>query len=172
MKINGIVMAMLLVVIMLTTGLFSTACSAQESREQASSHLREGLRLYREGLYDLAPEGKIKEAALKYEQALRELQKASALDETSVETRKTLAKLYYLLERYEDAAEEYRKVTELVPASVDNYAALATILAKINRYDAALVELEKARSRTDDPKVVDALDGLIGRLKEAAAGKR
>ncbi len=133
----------------------------------SADHIRKGMEYFDTGFYELAPKRQAKEADHYYELAAGEFKKALSLDSTNVEASRRLGRVYYVQKRYSDAAELYKKVTILDPDNPDAYLDLADTYARLKNYREAIVQLEVAKTRTDDPVAIEKLNGFIDKLKSS-----
>jgi len=143
---------------------------APERAPGITPHAR-GVVHFERGFYELLPKGRAAEAAGEFEMAIREFKNALKLDPTQADTHRALARVYRLQEKYLLAAEHYQKVTELNPLDIDAYVMAAEALAGAGRYEDSGLLLQKAKTRTSDPGALQALDGYLRKLAEAAAGR-
>ena len=156
----NVTLALLLV---LSTG-FVAPCRAQEG---GSSHNEKGLGYFKKGFYEYAPHNKHLEANQYYEMAIEEFMKALAENEGDAAAHRNLARVYQAQKKYALSAKEYRRVTELRPGDIDAYVNLAVAYSHLNRYEEAIEQLERAKTKTDDPGAIKRLNGYIEKPEQA-----
>ncbi len=144
-----------------TSGFF-LPCMAQD---RAANERGEGY--FKTGFYEMAPKGKAREANQYYDLAIAEFQKAIKSDDRDVAAHRNLARVYHVKGEYALSAEQYKKVTQLNPDDVDAYVNVALAYSHLHRYDDAIDQLEIAKTRTNDPAVINKLNGYIGKLEQA-----
>ena len=139
---------------------------APETGSRVSSHDR-GLAHFERGFYEYLPRGRAAEAAGEFDLAVREFKLALEMDPARVETHRALARVYRLEEKYLLSAEHYQKVTELTPHDIDAYVLAADALTEAGRLEDAGLALQRAKTRTADPKALQTLDRLLEKLSAA-----
>ena len=93
--------------------------SQPDADERDETYYQEkGLKHFKKGFNKLTPQGKDAEAKQQYQLAVKAFKKALKIQEDK-ETRRNLAKVYYVQESYALAAEEYEKANELDPYDID-----------------------------------------------------
>lgn len=154
---------LLALLLALSTGTLSL-CWAQGA---GSPHNEQGLRYFKKGFYEYAPHNRHQEANQYYEMAVAEFKKAIAANEGDAAAHRNLARVYHVQKKYALSAAEYRRVTELNPQDIDAYVNLAVAYSHLNRYEEAIEQLERAKTKTEDPGVIDKLNGYIEKLEKA-----
>jgi tetratricopeptide (TPR) repeat protein len=158
-----IICMFLALLLVLPTGIF-TMCQAQGG---GSPHNEKGWGYYKKGFNEYAPQNKHQEANQYYEMAITEFKKAIAANDGDVAAHRNLARVYHVQEKYALSAAQYKRVTELSPEDVDAYVNLAVAYSHLNRYDEAIAQLEMAKTKTRDSRVIDKLNWYIEKLEKA-----
>jgi tetratricopeptide (TPR) repeat protein len=127
---------------------------------------QKGLEYYKEGFYQLAPKRQLKEADQYYELAVAEFKKAISVNANYADAYRNLARVNYVQKKFGEAIEAYKKVTELNPDDLDSYVNLAVAYTQIQKYDEAIEQLEIAKTRTTDAKIIEKLDGYLQKVKQ------
>ncbi len=143
-----------------------TASQNPNASGNEAYHNQKGLEYYKEGFYQFTPKRQFKEADQYYDLAVAEFKAAISLNASYVDAYRNLARVYHVQKKFGDAAEAYKKVTELNPDDVDSYVNLAVAYTQIQKYDEAIEQLEIAKTRTADAKVIEKLNGYIQRVKQ------
>ena len=128
-------------------------------------HIQKGIEYYNKGFYDFAPKRQQKEASQNYELAIDEFKKAVSINPASEEAHRNLARVFYVQKNFEEASGEYKKVTELNPYDIDAHLLLALTLTKLNKLEDAIAQLEVAKTRTTDQKIVEKLNEYIQKVQ-------
>ena len=135
-----------------------------------SYYQEEGLKHFQKGFYKLEPQGKDVEARKHYQLAIKAFKQALKLQENK-ETRRYLARVYYVQKNYVMAAEEYEIASELDPYDIDLYVELALAYMYQEKYNKAIRTLETAKSYTFDEDVIMKLNGYIATAEKVKKGK-
>jgi len=148
--------------------LLLASCGSDKDAADAQFYHEMGLRLYKEGYYDLLPKGNVDEANQKLEQAEKAFREAIALDDGLVESHRYLARVCTVEKKYSEAANAYLKTIELDPDNMDNYLFLASVYVRMKRYNDAEKVLAHAKTFSKEPAVIDQIHDLIGKIRERA----
>jgi tetratricopeptide (TPR) repeat protein len=128
-------------------------------------HIQKGIEYYNKGFYEFAPKRQQKEASQNYELAVDEFKKAVSINPASEEGHRNLARVFYVQKNFGEASREYKKVTELNPYDIDAHVLLALTLTKLNKFEDAIAQLEVAKTRTTDQKIVEKLNEYIQKVQ-------
>ena len=156
----------------LAVGILSLVISASIVNAQGKSdsagegyYLQKGVEYYNKGFYEFTPKGQQEEARQNYDLAVSEFKKAISINPGSEEAHRNLARVFYVQKNFAEAAKEYKKVTQLNPYDIDAHVVLALALTKMNKFDEAIAQLQNAKTRTTDEKILEKLNGYIQKLE-------
>lgn len=125
---------------------------------------KKGLSYFNHGFYKLTPKGRQDEASPYYESAIIEFKKAIELNDSYLEPKLNLARVYQVLKNYQMEAELYKRIIQLNPTDIDLYWKLALALLELKQYDDAISQLETAKEYTLDEEIRDILNGYIEKI--------
>jgi len=124
---------LLTTVLLATTLLFASSCSAKrvkpELQKQARGHYELGLAYMEKG---------------RVEEALEELLRAQEINPYDAEVQNALGLVYYSKERFEKSITHYQRALEIDPLYSDANHNLGTVYMYLGRYPEAITEFEKA----------------------------
>ena len=141
-------------------------CSGKNVQEDDEYYYKMGMDLFKEGYYQLMPEGKVEEGKQKLDQAISALQVAVSMNDKNIGSHYLLARIYIILNKYPDAVLEYNKVIELDPENVNIYLNLASAYVQMKKYDSAFEVLNYAKTITDNKEAVEGIESLVQWIKE------
>ncbi len=139
---------------------------AQEVSKNELYYNKTGMSYFNKGYYNLIPENKKEEASQNFELAIKEFEKAIAINKNYVQAHRNLARVYYVQKKYLKAAEQYKKVTDLAPSDIDTYVITALAYINIQRYAVAKEQLKIAKTFTTDETVIQKLDGYTEKIEQ------
>jgi tetratricopeptide (TPR) repeat protein len=139
---------------------------AQEAGKDERYYNESGMSYFNKGYYKLMPQNNKDEASHNFKLAIKEFEKAIAINKNNVQAHRNLARTYYVQKEYLKAAEQYIRVTDLDPSDIDTYIITALAYTKIQRYAEAKEQLKIARTFTSDETVIDKLNGYIEKIEQ------
>jgi len=139
--------------------------------ENEYSYNDEGLAHYNRAYYELLAAGKKVEAEEEFNRAVSSFQEAIKINDGFAEAHRNLGRVYTVRKNDELAVEEYRKVVELEPGKLENYLPLASALERLGRLDEAREVLSRAKSFTEDPRVLESLVRVIEKLDRSGGSR-
>ena len=143
-----------------------TSCGSKDQIEKETDYYEIGMALFKEGFYNLLPEGKIDDAMAKFAQAEKAFKQAAFEDPGSADTRRYLARSYAMQHKHSSAAAEYMKAIEIEPDNFNNYLYLASVYVRMKRYDDALKTLNHAKTLSKESSVIGLIDDLIKKIRD------
>ena len=156
-----------IIILLILSLLISLISCSEKKEEQGEEHYYQlGVDLFKEGYYELIPEGKVEEGRKKLDQAINSLEVAISMNDRSVESHYLLARIYVVLAKYKEAAEQYNRVIELDPRGIDNYLFLASAYVQMKQYTKAHDVLNHAKTLTEDVQTVERIEALVQSIKE------
>ncbi|MDT8378972.1 MAG: tetratricopeptide repeat protein [Desulfotignum sp.] len=126
-----------------------------------------GMKYFKHGYYKLLPKGHKAEANQNLDLAEKAFKNSIQINKNYIEAHRNLARLYYLRKQFEQAATEYASVIELVPDDIDIYVSMAVVQTELGNFNEAVMYLEKAKTQTKNEQVIQKLDELIIKAKQA-----
>ena len=160
----------LLFFLTITISLFFTAapglCSGKKVDQDDEYYYNMGRDLFKEGYYQLMPEGKTEEGRQKLGQAVAALEVAISMNDQNIEAHYLLARIHAAMTDYQAAAEEYNRVIELAPENIDIYLFLASTYVQLDQYNKAYDVLNYAKTLTNNPQTVERIEALVQSIKE------
>jgi Tfp pilus assembly protein PilF len=141
------------------------APARDEARPQ--THLQRGLAGFERGFYELLPKGRRAEADAAFAAAVIQLEQALEAEPGNAQANRTLARIHSVRKEPLAAADHYRRLTEIDPFDLDSYVLAALSLGEAGRFGEARTELERAKGRTADARILALLDGYLAKLDEA-----
>ncbi|MBW1835973.1 MAG: DUF3808 domain-containing protein [Deltaproteobacteria bacterium] len=142
-------------------------CGSKRKPQDEKYYHERGLTLYKEGFYDLLPEGNVEQANEKFEQAVSAFQTAISLNDNHIESHQYLARVFAVQKKYSAAVSEHFRITELDPDNINNYLFLASIYVRMKRYDDAEKVLKHAKTLSKEPAVIEQVNVLIKKIRES-----
>jgi tetratricopeptide (TPR) repeat protein len=125
-----------------------------------------GLELFREGYFELIPQGKSKEGNQKLEQAVSAFEAAISINDQHISSHYYLARIFVIQKKFEKAAASYQRVIDLEPENIDNYLFLASVYVQMKRFYDAQKVLDYAKTIAQDPQVVERIESLVKSIKD------
>ena len=125
-----------------------------------------GLERFREGYYELIPQGKVEEGQKKLEQAASALEVAVSMNPQRRESHWHLARIFGALQKFDKAAVQYQALIALDPDEIDNYLFLSSIYVQMRQFSDAMNVLEDARARTGDPQTIERIEDLVKTIRQ------
>ena len=156
-----------LISFMLPLSIMMASCGSQDQVEEGTKDFHEmGMKFFKEGFYDLLPQGKTDEAMAKFALAEKAFKRAVAENPQSADTRRYLARSYSMQRKHNSAAAEYIKAIEIEPNNLDNYLYLASVYVRLKRYDDALKTLNHAKTLSKESGFIELMDDLIKKIRD------
>lgn len=154
----------LLLSLVFATGVPAASGGGPGAQPQEALENGRGLSHFKQGYYELIPQGRGAEAQQEMARAEEAFRRAIEINPDFVDAHRNLARLYYLQEKFDQAAAEYAQVIRLAPEDVDTYVQMAVVETERGNFQAAVDLLESAKKITDDQHALTQLDAYIRKI--------
>jgi tetratricopeptide (TPR) repeat protein len=143
-------------------------CSGDKDPESEEDYYKLGLKLFREGYYELMPQGKVEEGMKKLDQAVKAFETAISIKDARWESHWHLARIFSIEQKLEKAAAQYKRVIEMDPENTDHYLFLASVYVQMKQFSEARNVLDYAKTRTEDTQAIERIDALVKSIQDQA----
>lgn len=141
-------------------------CSGDKEPVNEEEFYTLGLELFRQGYYELMPQGKVEEGMKKLDQAVKAFETAISLKDERWESHWHLARIFSIQQKLDKAADQYKRVIELDPDNLDHYLFLTSVHVQMKQFSEARKVLDYAKSRTRDTGAIERIDALVQSIQD------
>lgn len=166
MKPNYLVMLWIAATLTLLLMAPSGFCSGDKAPANEDEFYTLGLELFRQGYYELMPQGKVEEGLKKLDQAAAAFETAISMKDDRWESHWHLARIFSIQQKLEKAATQYQRVIELDPDNLDHYLFLASVYVQMKQFSDARNVLDFAKTRTQDTGAIEKIDDLVQSIED------